>query len=56
MTKLDPTTAAIIARHNAQTPEWKKELMGLIKKPKLTKDETARLIELSKRQAAERKR
>jgi len=52
-TKVD--IAALIARAEAQTPAWKKELMRLIKKPNLTEAETARMIELSKRQEAERK-
>lgn len=51
---MDPKIAALIARAEAQ-PEWKKELMRLIKKPNLTEAETARMIELTKRQAAERK-
>lgn len=55
---LDPNIAALIARAKsaeAHAPAWKLELMRLIKTPNLTDAQTARLIELSKRQAAERK-
>lgn len=52
---MDPKIAALITRAEAETPEWKKELMRLIKKPKLTDVEVARMTELSKRQAAESK-
>lgn len=50
---MNPEIAALIARAEAQTPAWRKELMRLTKKPNLTKAETARLIELNKRNAAE---
>lgn len=55
MTSTDPHMAALNARAEEQA-DWRKELMALVKKPKLTKAEIARLQELNKRQIASKGR
>ena len=50
----DDYIARLMAYADRVTPEWKKELMRLIKKPNLTDAEIARMSELADRQAKER--